>query len=687
MANGMYVSLVIGAALSASVHSVFANTKQTLENLGKTTDSLTARQKRLGEMMERAMQHPLRDIGALSREYTKLGESIKKVQLLEAKLNFSNKRSQDARAARGELRSQMVETGGTALAFGAPLWKSVKVAADFQDQLKDIAITGNMDGKSEVALGDTLRRAAMTTNQAQTELAKGVSLLVANGMSADQAGKYSTILGKTATATRASMEDTAQLVFSLQNSFKVETEADQKTALDALAYAGKQGQFELKSMARYFPELGAQMASFGATGLGAVKELGMAMQVARKYSGTNEEAARNVANWFAHMSSGHTVQNFAKVGIDFPTQVMQMMKDKNVSALQATLGVTDQFIDKISTGKTVEIKGKNGKVKERVGFSDALASYAKDGKEDEIKSLVERFGLSHVFQDMQTVNFYLAMRQGKGMMSKGMQGYNSPEAVGVIDKDFEKRLTGAKEQFHKLTINLTELGISLGEALLPSLISLSNAILPIVKGFADFAKNHQGLVTVIVGLIGGLLAGKLAILAARYAFNLLLTSFYGAATALAFLKSKIALLQNSSLALGGGVLDATKKIGAGLSVLSAGIASFELTSALMETETGQKFSGWLSDVALETMAALGNENAMRWKKVNDAPITTVVTQAQRDLATRAIGQNLTYSPTITIQGNATPEAQASFAAQLKAHQGSIQQMMLGMARNKERVAF
>lgn len=457
-------------------------------------------------------------------DVARLGQEMARLRVMEQGYTISltgRQLSERGRDLRSEASGNIMGTLAGAAALAAP----VVPAAKFSDQVQDIAITGNLDRKGEIALGKEIRRLAQQTNQTQEALAQGVAIMVANGMKPEQAQKYAGLLGDTATATRASMDDLAQLMFGLKNQLKIETEADMKAAMDALAHAGKQGQFELRHMARYFPELGAQMASFGATGLNAVKELGMAMQVARKYSGTNEEAARNAANWFSHMTASHTVEQFEKLGIDYRGEVLKRVQ-RGQSSLLASLDVVDGYIDKVAGGQKIEVKDKKGRVKETLDFRQALEASAKSGNEQETMALVSRFGLSKVLQDMQTVNFYLAMRQGRGMFQEGMASYETDEARGVVERDKGRRLESPVERMKKLKIAMTEIGISLGKAVLPALVDIGEALAPVLGGVADFAKAHPGLVR--FGAVLGAMVVSFSVvgMAAKWLFGGLL-SFIG----------------------------------------------------------------------------------------------------------------------------------------------------------------
>lgn len=421
------------------------------------------------------------------------------------------------------------EAYGSIVGTAATVYSAGRLAQPFmghQDSLRDVAITGQLNEAAEKELGATIRQAALAMNQKHDDLMSGVQVLVANGMAVPDAKQYVPLLAKTATATRATMQDLAGLTFSLQNTMRIKGEDGMKEALDILNHAGKQGQFELRDMARYFPMLGAQMASFGAHGIDAVKELGAAMQVARKYAGSTEEAATNTANWFAKMSADVTIKNFSDVGIDYQSEVIKKMNSgRGISAVAATLEVVDEYIDKVAGGKVIEIKDKKGKVKDRIDFRRALADATKTGNEEEVTRLLERFGLSRVLQDMQTVNYYLAMRQGRGAMKEIKDSYvNAP---GSNDRDYAKRVQTAREQAKSLGIALHDLAVEIGVALTTTdkaqgkdgSVAGESAVKTMrdyIAGLKDLAEEHPKVVKGIAMVVGGLAALSVAMMAGKF---------------------------------------------------------------------------------------------------------------------------------------------------------------------------
>lgn len=337
----------------------------------------------------------------------------------------------------------------------------------FEDSRRDIAITGNLGEQDEGTVGALVRKASLDNNQRHQDLMTGVQVMVANGMSPIDAKTYVPLLAKTATATRGEMKDMANLIFTLSNTMEIKGEKQMEEALESIAVAGKAGSFEFRHMARYFPMLAAQMKSFGATGISTVRELSAMMQAARKTTGTAEEAAANTSNWFSHMAAPHTIKMYREAGIDYRAVLLKKMNDgRGISAPAASLEIADQFLDKISAGKMVEMTTKKGKVKERMNFKKALIEAEQGGITDSVKSVVERFGMGMIFNDMQVTNFLNGQRQNRQLMDAILAEQRSEASKGVNDRDFIKRMNTTREQLKAMRIGVHDLLIGVGEAVM-----------------------------------------------------------------------------------------------------------------------------------------------------------------------------------------------------------------------------
>lgn len=529
MSNELIVGIKIGAALAGTFQAAFASARGTLGQLGQTVDRLKDRQDRLGRAMAQALAHPARNVGALRAQYERLGATIDRVAARQAALAASIARGEALKQQRAELRGSIMETAGTAVALGAPVVQSVRLAASHQDRMRDVAITGDFSAREEAQVGRAVRESALRWNQTQAEVAKGVAVLVAGGIqSAKELAAYAPSMSKIATATRASMDDLGSVAIALNDSLKISSDGFEG-AMNMLAYAGKRGQFEIRDMAKWVPSLAPSFQSLGVTGKEAVAEIGAALQIARKGAGTNDEAANNFRNFLAKITAPDTIKDFSKAGIDLK-QSMLNLRAQGMSPVQAMLGTITAYMGSKGPAAAGEL---------------TKALKIKDDKEREaaLQRLTEAYKLGELFQDMQAMNFIRPAIANAGEMKSIMSGANDAADKGVIDDDYRKRVETATEQYKAFKVGLADVGITIGDALLPPLVELLHEVRPVVSAFGAWAKENPGLVKSVIGLVGGLLLGKLAVLGVAYGFKLLLSPLTAAKTAFQAVSARWSLLQ------------------------------------------------------------------------------------------------------------------------------------------------
>ncbi|MCF4981956.1 phage tail tape measure protein, partial [Pseudomonas gessardii] len=161
MANEVLVGLKIGAVVSGSLHAAFGSAKSTVQQLGRATDGLTTKQKLMGTELAASIARGGTGVERLRRQYHQVGRTIEQLKTKQERLNTSIARGETLKNKRGDLRGQAMETIGTGVALGAPVVQSMRTAIDFQDQTRDIAITGGFDEAEEKRLSDVMRGAAL----------------------------------------------------------------------------------------------------------------------------------------------------------------------------------------------------------------------------------------------------------------------------------------------------------------------------------------------------------------------------------------------------------------------------------------------------------------------------------------------------------------------------------------------
>lgn len=529
MANEVLVGLKIGAVVSGSLHAAFGSAKSTVQQLGRATDGLTTKQKLMGTELAASIARGGTGVERLRRQYDQVGRTIEQLKAKQERLNTSIARGETLKNKRGDLRGQAMETIGTGVALGAPVVQSMRTAIDFQDQTRDIAITGGFDETEEKRLSDVMRGAALRWNQTQTDVAKGTGVLIAGGISsAKELADYAPVMAKTATATRASMDDLGSVAIALNDNLGIGA-AGLERSMNMLAFAGKSGQFELADMAKWLPQLTPQFAALGVTGERAVAEIGASLQIARRGAGTNDEAANNFKNFLSKITAPDSIKAFEKAGIDLKSSMKNLVSE-GLSPAEAMIKILTVHLGK----KAPEAAAQYGK-----------ALDLKDDQEKQIAlaRLDEAYKLGELFVDQQVLSFVRPALANQKDLGDIKSGSKDAADKGVLDEDWNKRMGSSKEQLKSLRTNLSDIGISVGNALLPALVDVTKALVPVMASFSTWASENPGIIKGVVGLVGGLLLGKLAFIGLAYGANLVMSPFVAMSTTITTMSAKWTLLR------------------------------------------------------------------------------------------------------------------------------------------------
>lgn len=573
MSSSMTVSITIGAALSAGFRAATGGVEKTLDRLGKTTSALTARQKVLGKAIRDGLSSG-RDIGGLEARYRKIENAIDRAARSQQRLNDLTARGTGLRDARGRLRGDLMDAGATAVAVGAPALKSVRLAGGFEDRLRDIAITGEMTKASEAELGKTIRANALRFNQYQESVAEGIGVLVAGGISeARELIRFTPVLAKAASATRAGVDELGAVFIAMRDNLHIAAE-DSESALNMLTYTGKRGQFEIRDMAKWLPALAPQMAALGLTGKPAVAEIGAGLQIARKGAGSNDEAANNFRNFLSKMTAPDTIKDFGKAGIDLKASLIALRKE-GLSPLEGMMQIITNYM------------GKKGP-KAAADLHKALAIKDESERQAALNRLREAYKLGELFQDQQAMAFIkpaLAHRQEFGDIKRGAMGAGSTDLLGA---DLDKRLDGFNERWKGMSIQAREVGLVIGNTLLPPLTKVLNVARPLVDWIGRIADRSPKVTAAVIGLATAVTLGKVAFLAGAYGVNLFRSGLVACQTVMALMAAKTALFQGGLLLAGGAARISAASIAGGLltSLQTAAAAVWTFTTALLASPIG-----------------------------------------------------------------------------------------------------
>lgn len=529
MASEVRVGLRIGAAVSGTLSGAFGSAKSIVQQLGRATDGLTAKQKLIGTELSASLARGGTGIERMRRQYDQVGRTIDQLKVKQDRLNTSIARGETLKNKRGELRGQAMETIGTGAVLGAPVVQSMRTAIEFQDQTNDISITGGFDKEQEKGLSDVMRGAALKWNQTQTEVANGTAVLIAGGISnVKELESYAPVMAKSATATRASMDDLGSVAIALNDNLGIGA-AGLERSMNMLAFAGKSGQFELANMAKWLPQLTPQFAALGITGERAVAEIGASLQIARRGAGTNDEAANNFKNFLSKLTAPETIKAFEKAGIDLKSSMKNLVSE-GLSPAEAMINILTKHL------------GTKGPAA-AAAYSKALDIKDQKERETALSRLDEAYKLGELFADQQVLSFVRPALANQKDLAGIKQGSKDAADKGVLDQDWARRMESPKEQLKELRNNLSDIGISVGNALLPAIVEVSRAVVPLMQSFSNWAGENPALIKGIVGLVGGLLLSKLAFIGVAYGANLVLSPFVAISTTIKTVSAKWTLLR------------------------------------------------------------------------------------------------------------------------------------------------
>lgn len=535
MAQKFSVGVVIGGMLNSTFNSAMSGAHRALDSLGEVSRRLEARQSALTRATEHYGQIGSRSTLRLNTELSRVGRTMEQLERYQKRLSAAMATSDALKSNRMALYGQGLETYALARAMGSPIISAVKKYASFEAQLRDIGVTGDLDTAQENQIGNIIRQKAKETNQLQETLMEGIGTLVAAGQAPLKAAGMSELLGKTATASGANINDLAKMSLAFE-SLRIKEGQEMKEAFNRAVFGGKSGRFELKDMAQYLPELAQQFAAKGIYGQEALSQIVASLEVGREGAGTEGEAATNMRNWLASMGRRDIALRYAKAGVDYQASMSQFVSGGK-SQYEASILIADRFI---------KSKGKE--------FLSQWEKAGANGDREAQQMLMESFGLSSIFTDVQTVNHLLAMRQRWNDYAQIKSDMGGKAAQGSIDTDFGKQNQTLDAKWRRTTISFNESAISLGASLRPALMQLAETFIPIMDSVGKWIAANPQLVSGIVKVVGALLVFKIATIGLKLGLNLLISPFINLWKGATLLRTQFLLLNTAGGVLSRGLM-------------------------------------------------------------------------------------------------------------------------------------
>ena len=512
MSNTFGIGFTIGAALSSTFGSAFSTVEQKIKQTSGQLDALKRKEKAAAHadsMQKRTMElqkqysagggkdkilaaELQRSIGLYrdaQTEAAKYGVKVGEYATAHAraskelaKANSAMERYARQKAGaekRTELRGRMMDTIGPVLAVGAP----VKWAIDFESAMADAAktIDGMRDSAGKLTpqyyeMEAAIKQMGRTLPLTHTELA---SLFAAGGQqgltSLAELKEFTEMSAHMSVAFGMSTEEAADSIGGYRSAMHL-TMAEARSMLDLMNQFANTTSASEKGIADIVRRIGP----LGAVGGIAAKPMTALAATLDSMKIAPEVAATGIKNLILAMPSGTAATKaqkdaFASLKINTAELAKQMQAD-GPAAIISVLEKIKQLPKHQQLSIMQEIFGK-----ESLGAITPLLNSL-----DEVKK-----------------NLVIAADETK--------------YAGAMQQEFSNRSKTTANNLILMGNRVKEAGINIGSVLLPPINTLLGLIGPLVSGVADFAQQHQGLTTVVVGAAAGLIGFRLAAIGVAYA--------------------------------------------------------------------------------------------------------------------------------------------------------------------------
>lgn len=334
----------------------------------------------------------------------------------------------------------------------APLALLANEAVKFEDKMADVAKVANVDlgGTAFQKMSEDAKTLGIELGLSASESAELMANLAQGGVHISELNEVSRIAGKMAVA------------FGMSGDMAGESFIKTKNALG-----------------------------------GTIKETQKVMDVINMFGNTTAAASNQLVEFMA--SGGSGVARAANASGEelaaFGAQFISMGKSASESAT-----IMERFIKTALSDK--KIRGVFDKA--GGGAKGMFAVIEKGSKlsgkaQDEYFSNFGQYGLS--------IQLLAKNLDGPNGLTEKLRASRDEMAnAGSVNKEFDNRTKTSAFKLAQMKSQLTSLAIDLGTVLIPIINDLVSSLMPVIKGFANWAKTHKGTVTFIAKMALGVAA-------------------------------------------------------------------------------------------------------------------------------------------------------------------------------------
>lgn len=196
---------------------------------------------------------------------------------------------------------------------GALLRQAILDVTNFERGLTEMRLTGELSAKEMENIRQKIIGLSSETLQLPEDQLEAFKDMVAAGIDPRQVIGGLRAINRTATATFSNVGEIGKTAVDLLQKMDIKPEKLER-AFNIMHKAGKAGRFEIKHMARFFPEVLASASQYGLTGEKGVAQVAAMLQIAQRNRAEPSEAANDMKQFFSHIVSYR--KEFKKVGLN-----------------------------------------------------------------------------------------------------------------------------------------------------------------------------------------------------------------------------------------------------------------------------------------------------------------------------------------------------------------------------------
>lgn len=466
--GGGDTALSFDKAMRAAARSRERAQSQEARDAGRHVAALA----RAGQMRVRASQRAAKNLEALSNDQLREREIQREINArrtraarASAKASLGADPTKPGRAKMGpfgklEFAENLAVAGGEFEQFGSRVEQGIRSSFDaFKDYEKAVVEVSTLTNDIPIdQIQKITKDAASEFGGLPTDQVKGFYAIVSAGATnAADAQAQLNAANKLAIGGVASQEDSVLAISKSVANFK-DQGVDAQQAADSLFTAVKRGQTTVEEMARALPNVASSAAAAGLS----LDETNAALAVLSTRLPNAKEGATSLKAAFSNLQkpTKGAREEAKRLGIDF-----------SVAGVEAAGGF-EEFLLQLRAAE---------------GFDENTLAKLFDSSE-------ARAAISNLISGMDDYRSVLADMENK---------------QGAADKAYAKMADTAAQKSKQLEAQWELLKIEAGEQLVPALLELSAAVMPIIKGVREWAKENPNTAATIGKLaVGVAIASK-----------------------------------------------------------------------------------------------------------------------------------------------------------------------------------